>query len=132
MIPLNVSFQGLPPSDAVRDDIQERVDRLEKYFDRIIACDVVVSIPHRHHNQGKIPHIQFRLKVPGTTIVVSREPEKNKAHEDVYVAIADSYAALVRQLEDYVRTKREFEHKKISELPVNSAETSDDYEEDVS
>jgi predicted metal-binding transcription factor (methanogenesis marker protein 9) len=50
----------------------------------------------------------------------------------VYVAIADAYAALVRQLEDYVRTKREFEHKTISELPENSVEVVDEKEEDVS
>lgn len=130
MIQTKITFQGMESSDAVRDDIQERVDRLERYFDRIISCDVVVTIPHRHHQQGKIPHVQFRLKVPGDLIVVNREPEVDKAHEDIYVAIADSYAALVRQLEDYVRRMREFDREPPRPKREKMAEAEAPYEQE--
>jgi cold shock CspA family protein len=45
-----------------------------------------------------------RLTVPGgKEIVSSHDPGPDEAHEDVYVAIRDSFNAAKRQLEDYAR-----------------------------
>ncbi|HEV3242661.1 MAG TPA: hypothetical protein VGY14_05390 [Methyloceanibacter sp.] len=37
---------------------------------------------------------------------MTQEGPKNQAHEDVYVAIRDSFDAAVRQLEDHARRLR--------------------------
>ena len=108
MIPFQISFRDFPPSDAVWIDIQERIEKLEKFFDRNISCHVVISAPHRHHHKGNVPHIQIRLNVPGACLVVRRETEKDKSHLDIYVAIADAFQTMTRQLEDYVHRQRHF------------------------
>lgn len=99
----SISFVGIDPSPAVEDVIRERVERLERFSDRITSCSVVVEAPHRHGHQGKIYHVHVDITLPGTEIVAGRDPERNHAHEDVYVAIRDSFNAAQRQLEDVVR-----------------------------
>lgn len=104
--PLQITFRGMESSDAVKANIEERVAKLERIYDRITNCNVVVELPHRHRTKGKIFHIGITLSVPGGDIVVKRSPEENYAHEDIYVALRDSFRSVRRQLEDFVRRQR--------------------------
>ncbi len=105
-IPLQISFRDMPPSAAVEAKIRERAAKLDRFYDRIMACRVVVEAPHRRHHQGKLFHVRVDLTVPGGELAVSREPARHRAYEDVYVAIRDTFDALQRQLEDYARRQR--------------------------
>lgn len=108
MIPFKITFRNIPPSDALWDNVQAHIENLEKFFDHIISCTVVLSIPHRHHHKGRIPHVSVHLLVPGNSLIVDREPERDGGHEDIYVVISDAFHALSRKLEDYVERKRHF------------------------
>jgi hypothetical protein len=44
--------------------------------------------------------------VPGREIAVSRDPERDPGHENIYVAIADAFRAARRQLQDHVHIQR--------------------------
>ncbi len=98
-----VRFLGMAPSEAIESVIRERIARMERFHERITSCSVIVEAPHRHSHKGKIFHVRIDVTAPGTELVVSKEPEHNHAHEDVYVAIRDSFNALERRLEDHVR-----------------------------
>jgi ribosomal subunit interface protein len=93
-------------SDAVASAVEDRVAKLERYSQEVMHCKVTVEAPHKHHAKGNIYHVSIDLHVPGSEIVVNRDPSKNHAHEDVYVAIRDAFSAAARQLQDYVRLKR--------------------------
>ena len=108
MIPFQICFRDMPPSDAIWIDVQQRIEKLETFFDHVISCDVVISAPYHHHQKGKVPHIQIRLRVPGTCLIVRKESEKDKFHKDIYVAISAGFHALKRQLEDFVHKQRQF------------------------
>ena len=41
--PLQISFRHRETSDAVEARIRSRIEELERFFDRIIACRVVVE-----------------------------------------------------------------------------------------
>ncbi len=105
-LPLQISFRDIPPSAAVEAKIRERAEKLERYYDRIMGCRVVVEAPHGRHHQGKLFHVRVDLTVPGSEIVVSREPAEHHAHEDVFVAVRDAFDAAQRQLADYARRQR--------------------------
>lgn len=98
-----IRFRGMDPSSAVEAAVGERMERLERFHDRITSCTVVIEAPHQRSWKGKIYHVRIDIRVPGAEIVVGREPEENHAHEDVYVAIRDQFDAARRQLEDVVR-----------------------------
>jgi ribosomal subunit interface protein len=93
-------------SAAVEARIRSRVEELERFFDRIVSCRVVVECRHPRRHQGNLFRVRVDLKVPGHEIVVGRDPEAHHAHEDVYVAIRDAFDALRRLLEDHIREDR--------------------------
>ena len=45
--------------------------------------------------------MRIDITVPDEELVVSRDPAKHHAHEDVYVVIRDAFDAARRQLQDY-------------------------------
>jgi hypothetical protein len=51
-------------------------------------------------------HVNVSLLVPGGEILVNREPERDHAHEDIYVAIRDSFRAAERQLKNHTQVLR--------------------------
>lgn len=98
-----ILFRGMDSSPSVEEVLRERIARLSRFHDRISSCSVVVEAPHRHGRKGGIYRVRVDVKVPGREIVTKQSPEENHAHEDVYVAIRDSFDAMQRQLEDVVR-----------------------------
>lgn len=105
-LPLQITFRHMQPSEAIETRIRQEAAKLEKMFERILGCRVVVEAPHKHHHQGNLFHVRIDLTVPNEELVVSRERHDQQAHEDAYVVIRDAFNALQRQLEDYVRRRR--------------------------
>ena len=105
-LPLQITFRHMESSDAVTARIRERAGELERFFDRIISCRVVVECRHPRRQQGNLFRVRIDLKVPGREITVGRDPAAHKAHEDIYVAIRDAFDAARRVLEDHVRERR--------------------------
>jgi cold shock CspA family protein/ribosome-associated translation inhibitor RaiA len=110
-IPVEITYKGLGSTEALDQRIHDWVGKLERVFDRITRCEVLVETPHRHRRQGNAFHVRVRLTVPGGEIVVSHDPGPEGAHEDAYVALRDAFLAARRQLEDHVRARLRRETK---------------------
>jgi ribosomal subunit interface protein len=104
--PVQIVFQNLDPSPAIEAAIRERAEKLDRFYDRIMNCRVVVEAPHKHHRQGTLYTVRVEVKVPDDTLLVTRDPAQDHAHEDVYVSIRDAFDAMRRQLEEYARKRR--------------------------
>lgn len=104
--PLRITFRGLEPADALKQAVQTRADKLDKFYDKIESCRVVVEAPYRHHQKGYVYRVRVRLNVPGEEIVVARAPDSHAPHEGAYLAINDAFREAKRQLEDYVQRRR--------------------------
>jgi ribosomal subunit interface protein len=106
-IPVQITFRGLPQSDAIEANIMKHAERLERFQERVSKCRVVVDAPHRHHVQGNTYSVKVDLRLPHGELVVSRDSDADHTHENLYVAIRDAFAALARQLEhgDHGRTR---------------------------
>jgi cold shock CspA family protein/ribosome-associated translation inhibitor RaiA len=105
-LPIQITYRGMGSSEALEARIRERAEELTRFCDRITRCHVVVESGPRHHQKGQVYHIRVNLSVPGSEIVVNRNPSEHHAHEDVDVAIRDAFDAVRRQLEDHVRRAR--------------------------
>ena len=103
---LQITFRNMPPSAAVRANIQKHADKLALLHDHIMSCRVVVRAPHRHHRKGSLYQVSIDAKVPGTEIAVNRDPGEHHAHQDINVAVRDAFNALARRLEDVARRRR--------------------------
>lgn len=103
--PLKISFRGMEKSPSLEARVRDHASHLEHMYDRITSCHVVIDAPHRHHHKGQLYHALIHIHVPGHDIVINREGHQNHAHEDVYVAVRDAFAAAERQLEEFVRKR---------------------------
>lgn len=122
-LPIQITFRGMGSSDAIESRVRERAEELNRFYDRIMRCHVVVESSHHHQRKGRIYHVSLHLTVPGDEVVVNRDPSEHHAHEDVYVAIRDAFDAARRRLEDHVRRSRgdskthePTEHGKVARL----------------
>ena len=104
--PLQITFRHMDSSDAVATRIRERAEELERFCDQITSCRVVVECRHPRRLQVNLFQVRIDLNVPGREITVGRDPAAHHAHEDIYVAIRDSFDAARRLLEDYAREQR--------------------------
>jgi cold shock CspA family protein len=113
-------------SDFVEAAIKDHIEKLERFASEIMRCKVTVEAPHKHHHRGNVYRVTIDLHLPGTEILVNRDPSKDHAHEDVYVAIRDAVNAASRQIQDYMRVKRG--KVKAHELPLHGTITEIDLE----
>ncbi|MDG2242692.1 MAG: HPF/RaiA family ribosome-associated protein [Rhodospirillaceae bacterium] len=119
-IPTQIAFHGIDKSDAVEEKIRERVDKLENYSDRITSCRVVVESHHKSHsnlNSNAAPfHVTIHLAVPGEDLVVRRDPKETKAHEDILIALRDSFDTMERRLKDYNQKNKRANRREEAQL----------------
>jgi ribosomal subunit interface protein len=112
-LPLRITFRHMDPSPAVEEVVREHATRLERFFDHITRCDVIIDLPHQHHRKGNLFSVHVDITVPGSEIVVKRDPDEHHANEDAYAAINEAFDVARRQVEEYVRKRRG--HVKVHE-----------------
>ncbi len=104
--PVQVTFRGIPPSEAIEARIHEEAAKLERIHDNITACRVVVEAPHQNHNKGNLYHTAIYLTVPGGDIEVTKDRQDDHSHEDAYVSIRDAFRDAARQLDSHLQKRR--------------------------
>lgn len=105
-IPLQITFHKIAQNEQIESAIRASAEWLDQYYDRIISCRVVVDRPHNHHRDGNLYHVRIDLKVPGSELVVRREPSDHMAYKDIGIMIHDAFDEARRQLADYARQQR--------------------------
>ena len=105
-LPLQLQFRNMGHSAAIEAAVRKHVEKLKFFNGDIISCRVAIESPHKHQYKGKLYHVVVDVRVPGKEIVVSRAPDDQQAHEDVYVAIRDAFDAARRQVQDYLKIRR--------------------------
>ena len=104
--PLQITFRDIPRSEALEEVIREKAEKLDQFYEKVMACRVVVEAPHGHHHKGYLYHVRIDLTVPRGELVIKRDPKDHHAHEDPYVAVRDAFKAARRKLQDYARKQR--------------------------
>ena len=109
-IPLELAFHNMAPSDALALAVRRQVAKLDRFYDHIIGCRVVIEMPHKSHRlRSNTPDVHVVLRVPGREIIVSRELAhlgKGKASTNAYAVVADAFTAAGKRLRDYRSLKR--------------------------
>src|SRR5438309_3765164 len=124
ILPVQITFRNMPPSDAVAARVQEEAKKLDEFYRRITSCRVIIETPHRHHKWGEHFHVRIELGVPRGKIVVRHEPNLHNAmqggteegwmkhieahpqYKNINLVIRDALKAARRRLQDYVRRQR--------------------------
>ena len=81
--PLQLTFRGASriPMRS-RAHVNRRAEKLERFFDRIVSCHVVVELAGHHQNRGERYRITINLGLPGHEILVSAIPSRSTGSLD--------------------------------------------------
>ncbi len=107
--PVHIQFHDMDPSEALEHSAREHVRKLESLAPDIMSCRVGIDLAQKHKHQGRPFGVRIDLTVPGHELVVNRVHD-----EDVYVALRDAFDDMKRQLEDFVRQRRDQEQLGIT------------------
>ena len=105
-IPTEVSFRDMEPSEPLRTLIVEHAQRLERFATDILSCHVTVGHEGSHRHQGHAYKIHARISMRGRQIDVSGSSKSKPHKEDAYSMVGETFDALRRRVEDYVRERR--------------------------
>ena len=113
-MPIQITSRQFEITPPIRNSINEKAEKLDRFHDHIISCRVTIDKPHKHKHKGRLYNLLIDLTVPGKEIVVKNEP-----HDDLYVSIRDAFEVAKRRLIEY-EAKRRSEYKQKDEflLPV--------------
>jgi len=101
-IPLQITVRNVEVSESTRALIRGHAAKLDRFYDRITACRVLVGVPQRYRIGQPIAYsVRIDLVVPGGELVVRRKPR-----DDLVTAIQDAFDAVARQLQDHARVQR--------------------------
>ncbi|MHA3789683.1 ribosome hibernation-promoting factor, HPF/YfiA family [Flavobacterium hauense] len=79
--------------------VQDRLNRLEKYYDRVVNSDVYFKLDNTSEKQNKIAEI--KITVPGDEFIVKKQC---KSFEEAVELAADSMERLLMKRKEKVRT----------------------------
>lgn len=118
MLPVQITIRDIPGSPALESHIRSKSSKLKQYDDRLISCKIVVEFEQKHKHRGKLYNVRIDITVPRKEMVVTK-----KSDEDVYVAIRDAFAAIIRQLENHshkrhgrVKTHSDVMHGRVARI----------------
>lgn len=99
--PLEITFKGLDKSAAIEAKITEKAAKLERVFDRMTHCRVVVAAPNKHHHKGKSYEIKIDIGIPDhAPLILTHESHVGDAQEDLQIALRDAFDAAKRRLDE--------------------------------
>lgn len=104
--PLQLSFKEMDASPSIEALVKQRVARLEKFYDRITRCHVVIEQPDRHQRKGRHYEVRIHVGVPEHELVVDHDPGRRERHERPEPAVRDAFDAMEKQLKAWLQQVR--------------------------
>jgi putative sigma-54 modulation protein len=77
------------------DFVQEKVDKLEKYYDKIVSSDVFLKVENTSDKENKI--VEIKINVPGDDFVVKKTTKSFE--EGIDLAVDSLERVLVKRKE---------------------------------
>jgi len=97
--PPEISFRHAQPSEADREHILKRIDKLNRYCDHITTCSVSVDREQNAADTGDVFRARVRVHVPPQhEIIGEHSPTDSKQRVDLWGAINDAFESAERQL----------------------------------
>jgi ribosome-associated translation inhibitor RaiA len=100
--PLQLSVRHLTLSDPARALVHRYVEKLERFYDRITSCRVMIEVPQSFPTgEPVVYHVRVDIRVPGEEIVIKRQQ-----HSELETAIQEAFDCAGRRLQDYAQRQR--------------------------
>lgn len=95
-LPLQITFEGLEPTDAIRDHIERQIEKLGRRGRCVSHVRVGLGVPHRNLGRAAEFRVRIEMKVPHQKPLVVRA----RRSDDLYACIAEAVTSADRLLAD--------------------------------
>lgn len=120
LLPVQVTFRNIAEDEGLEELVQREAAKLERFYNRISSCRVVVERPQRAQS-SKLYHVRIDLGLPNGELIVKHNPTLHGGLQDVKTeksreeataallhksprrAILESFREMRRRLQDYKR-----------------------------
>ena len=102
MVPTKISARQVELTDEVSELIQTEADHLEKFYSRVVDCEVHLEGPGNHHQKGGVYRVVLRIGVPGPDLHITQENEPT-----LEGAVRSAFASGKRAVEGFSQKLRE-------------------------
>lgn len=92
---VNVHAVNFTVDRKLVDFIQEKMDKLEKYYDKIVSSDVFLKVENTSDKENKI--VEIKINVPGDDFVVKKVTKSFE--EGIDLAVDSLERVLVKRKE---------------------------------
>ena len=96
---VNINAVNFTVDKKLTDFIQQRMDKLEKYYDKIVSSDVFLKVEKTSEKENKI--VEVKIHVPGDDFLVKKQC---KTFEEAVEISAESLERLLIKRKEKVRT----------------------------
>jgi ribosome-associated translation inhibitor RaiA len=93
-----IRFRNVDRSEAVETQIRRRTDELEKRFDRIVGCEILVEAAQKRKISGQEFKVHLKVRIPGPDIDVSQSSDLAGSLENINLAVHRAFDTAARQL----------------------------------
>lgn len=104
-VPIEIAFHNIPSIPWAEEEIRARIGKLEKIYDRLVACRVRVDQRNDNPTHTIPPVVRIEMGIPGRKdLVVSHEPDyllHKFKHPDLHNAINEAFRIAEHQLAEY-------------------------------
>jgi cold shock CspA family protein len=101
-----VAFRNVELTEPLKEQVRAGIRELERVFDRLTSCRIMVEQPDQRHRRGNLYHVRIDLTMAGSEIVVSRSPAEHREHEDLRQALGEAFDRAKRALVELARKQR--------------------------
>jgi putative sigma-54 modulation protein len=89
---VNIHAVNFNVDGKLLDFIQERMDKLEKYYDKVVSSDVFLKVEKTSEKENKI--VEVKMNVPGDDFMVKKQC---KSFEEALDQAAESLERLMQK-----------------------------------
>nr|WP_315250817.1 ribosome-associated translation inhibitor RaiA [uncultured Flavobacterium sp.] len=96
---VNVHAVNFTVDKKLVDFVQERMDKLEKYYDKVVSSDVFLKVEKTSEKENK--NVEIKINVPGDDFLVEKQC---KSFEEAVEQAAESLERLLVKRKEKLRT----------------------------
>jgi putative sigma-54 modulation protein len=96
---VNVHAVNFAVDKKLVDFVQERMDKLEKYYDKVVSSDVFLKVEKTSEKENK--NVEIKINVPGDDFLVEKQC---KSFEEAVEQAAESIERLLVKRKEKLRT----------------------------
>jgi putative sigma-54 modulation protein len=96
---VNVQAVNFNVDRKLIDFIQERMDKLEKYYDKVVSADVFLRVESTSDKENKV--VEVKILVPGDDFVVKKQC---KTFEEAVDSSGEALERLLVKRKEKIRT----------------------------